>query len=66
MGLIMEFFGLSEITGGLASPCMFSGVAGIFPSFEGDNANIAKLAFIMAVMIFVLGLSRLVFRRKDD
>ena len=66
MGLIMEFFWLSEISSGIASPCMFSGVAGIFPSFEGDNANIAKLAFIMAVMIFVLGLSRLVFRRKDD
>ena len=66
MGSVIEFFGLSEITRGIASSCMFSGVAGIFPSFDGDNANIAKLALIMAVMIFVLGLARIIFRRKDD
>ena len=62
MGLITEVLGLSEIT----SSCMFSGVAGILPSFEGDNANIAKLALIMAMMIFVLGLARIIFRRKED
>lgn len=66
MGLITEIPGLSETANSVVGYCMFSGVAGFFPSFGGENANMAKLAFIMAVMILILGLARIIFRRKED
>ena len=66
MGLFTEIFRLSDTTSGIESYCMFSGMTGILSSFSGENANIAKLALIMAVMIFFLGLARIIFRRKEN
>ena len=62
MRVITEILSLS----GIENSFMFSGLAGFFPSFEGENANLFRLGFIMVIMIFALGLARIIFRRKEN
>lgn len=64
----MDFFLgiLDELRVKSANGFICLGMAGIFPSFEGENSDLIKLALVMVILIFVLGLARLMSKREED
>ena len=45
---------------------LISRLTQLLPVFEGEDANIKKFAACLALMIFVLGIVKLVFRSGKD
>jgi hypothetical protein len=36
------------------------------PDFEGDNSELKKLAFILAIMVFLLGALKIIFNARRE